>query len=230
MNPGKTEETIIANLQREIIGKSLTVHQFAQLTMFNDFQETYGEAADGMTCSLSSESAFASLRVEAKPKRQSGSYRSGSYGGEDPPVDIFPLPNLRGQGASITVNEAWKVWNSTLRDLDTDKWHKGLIAAKDLLKIQGHYSGWAGKWSRTYRCYREVGEDVNRRLANNDGMSAIEITGRLESIRLSIQSRTSTSIRWLVDGLRSAKGQEPFVERKHVIDISRWGPCDELNL
>jgi hypothetical protein len=59
-----------------------------------------------------------------------------------------------------------------------------------------------------------------RRLAKNDGMSAIEITGRLESIRLSIQSRTSTSIRWLVDGLRSAKGQEPFVERKHVIDIS----------
>jgi hypothetical protein len=70
MNPGKTEETIIANLQREIIGKSLTVHQFAQLTMFNDFQETYGEAADGMTCSLPSESAIASLRVEAKPKRQ----------------------------------------------------------------------------------------------------------------------------------------------------------------
>jgi hypothetical protein len=92
------------------------------------------------------------------------------------------------------------IWNSTLRDLDV--WHLGLIAEKDLLKIQRSYDGWAGKWYGQYRYYREVGEEIDRRLANNEGEGEGVTVDRLNAVRQSILY--SPTIHGLADGLRAA--------------------------
>jgi hypothetical protein len=95
-----------------------------------------------------------------------------------------------------------------------DPWHKGLLADRE---GKSPRNAWAGKWFPKYRYYREVREEVYRRLGKNDGLSEEDIVDRLELTRLSLKRQ---SIRGLVDGLRVAQGSEPFYKRKGVIDIS----------
>jgi hypothetical protein len=133
-----------------------------------------------------------------------------------PSSKLIPLPDFGDQGSSITVHDAWNAWNSTLRDLDA--WHIGLIANREDKSIKTNYGTWAGKWFLKYRYYGEIVVDVKRRLVLNDGLSVEDIIERLEFIRLS--SIRFQSIRGLIDGLRSERDLEPFINRSVAIDIS----------
>jgi hypothetical protein len=80
-----------------------------------------------------------SHEVRGSSPQRSNRSRTGPYGGEDPSSNLITIPYLGWGPSAITVNEAWNIWNSTLRELDA--WHLGLIAAKDRLKIQIFYRG-----------------------------------------------------------------------------------------
>lgn len=157
---------------------------------------------------------------EAKPKNQKLNpsldeeymtpCQRGYNGGNDPPSNLIPLLSI-DKGSSITVHEVWVVWNSTLRSLDD--WHKGLIAETEGSNI---HALWARKWYRTYRYYREIGEDVERNL----GKSVPEVTDRMDSYRLAFQIN---SIQGLFDIMRVARGKELFGEERKAVDPSHRG-------
>jgi hypothetical protein len=139
--------------------------------------------------------------------------RFKAYSGKDPLRNLIGLPGI---GRRYTVHAVWTVWNSTLRNLDV--WHKGLTAAKYRLKIQPHYDGWAGTGFTKYRYFREIGEEIDRRLEVRDGLSVEYIVDRLDVVRLSIRPRSS--VQGLTKGLRNYRGFVPFAKRKVAIEIS----------
>jgi hypothetical protein len=149
------------------------------------------------------------------PARRGASNRTKLYGGKYPPSNLIPLPAL--ENGKVRINDVWSVWNSTLRNLDV--WHKGLIAAKYRMKFQSHYDGWAGSWFTKYRYFREIGVEIDERLAKNDGLSEDDLVDRLETVRQNIKH--NRSIQALVDGLRLERGSKPFnSKRKTGFDIS----------
>jgi hypothetical protein len=142
------------------------------------------------------------------------------YGGKNPPDNLIEIPSLGGRGScqpSLTVNDVWMVWNATLRNLD--HWHMALISDRNGISPRNLHKTWAGKWYIKYRYYREIGVEIDERLAKNDGLSEDDLVDRLETVRQNIKH--NRSIQALVDGLRLERGSKPFnSKRKTGFDIS----------
>jgi hypothetical protein len=118
------------------------------------------------------------------------------------------LPQLPLILSITTVREVWNIWNSTMR---------GCLQFDDagIRKVKSFYAGRAGNWFTKNRVYKEVGEEVERRV--KDGQRLDEAINQLEVIRWYIPYH---SVQSLVDGLRHARGDKPLNnKRKTVIDI-----------
>jgi hypothetical protein len=125
-------------------------------------------------------------------------------------INLIPLPS---PGYHAGVRDVWNVWNTKLRNLDSR--HRNLIEEKESLRIQYRYTDRTGRWFTKYRVYKEVGEEIDRRM--KDGQRLDEAIDQLDLIRWSIPYH---SIQRLVDGLRHARGDTPFNKKiKNVIDI-----------
>jgi hypothetical protein len=146
-------------------------------------------------------------------RRSTGKSRNSGEG----PINLIRISTPEYH---TTVRFVWNAWNTALREDDLDDFHRDLIASKDHLSIQPQYYGWAGIWFTKYRFYKEIGEEIDRRM--KDGQSLDSIINRLEFIRLSIRWPSQPTINSLVEGLRHARGEKPFnKQRKKAVDIRR---------
>lgn len=131
----------------------------------------------------------------AKEGHVKSSPRKGPYGGNaTPPSNLIFLPGL-GRGNGLPLRVIWGIWNTKLRDLDP--WHLGLIADRRVKAYTTNEKTWAGKWYQKHRYYKEIGEEIYRRIVKGKGKSVEEIIDRLEFIRKSIPMQY---IHGLVDG------------------------------
>jgi hypothetical protein len=123
----------------------------------------------------------------------------------------LPSPSRGGPNGPSTVPSVWKVWNEQLRNPDV--FHTELIE-RYRNKLNAGRSGrnWAEKWIMKYRYYKVLGEEIDRRLAKNDGKSLDSIVTRLEFIRLSIFDRKT--IKALSEGIRIARGEDPIIPKR----------------
>jgi hypothetical protein len=74
-------------------------------------------------------------------------------------------------------------------------------------------TGWEQKWFLKYRYYKEIGEEIDGRMRNVKNVD--QIIKRLDYIRKQIYGRRS--VKRLVEGIRKARGDKPFVES--MVDI-----------
>jgi hypothetical protein len=118
-------------------------------------------------------------------------------------------PSRGGPNGKATVLSVWTIWNEQLRN--PDPFHTALIKKyEDKLYVNGRSgTNLAEKWVIKYRYYKEIGKEIDRRLAKNYGKSLERIIGRLEFIRNNIYNRKT--VKALVDGICIARGEDPII-------------------
>jgi hypothetical protein len=143
------------------------------------------------------------------PLPNQSNFKSCSKFGKASPSCLISLayPNAR-----TTVLDVWNVWVKRLSSGPLDDFHQDLAS-------KAYYMGWEGKWAAKYRFFEEIGDEIERRMKRrmNAGKSVLEIINRLDTIRRNMT--TCPTIQGLVDGLRVARGDDPYIHRKMKIDL-----------
>jgi hypothetical protein len=126
-------------------------------------------------------------------------------------IDL-PSPSKSGNTGKATVRSVWTVWNKQLRN--PDAFHTALITAliekygDDGSGIYRDGKDWEQKWFIKYHYYKEIGQEIERRLAKKDGKTVDQIIDRLDKIRESIYNLKT--VKALVEGIRNARGEDPI--------------------
>jgi hypothetical protein len=152
------------------------------------------------------------LNADNEAKRRRVSYPSREAQApatQEAPSFLIELqdPSRGGPNGKATVRSVWTVWDEQLRNLDP--FHTALIEKYDDKLYDYNGKNLAEKWVIKYRYHKEIGEEIDRRMAKNDGKSVDQIIARLEKILLSIKNRKT--VKALVEGIRNARGEDPLI-------------------
>jgi hypothetical protein len=136
---------------------------------------------------------------------------------KEPPMSLIELQHTsKGGSNEATVLNVWKVWNEQLRT--PEQYHAALIEKYDGSRLHGPSGsgkGWEEQWFAKYRYYKELGEEIDKRV--KDGKSLEEVIARLEVIRMSIYNLKS--VKALVEGIRIARDEMPFVPARNGQEV-----------
>jgi hypothetical protein len=119
------------------------------------------------------------------------------------PDRLIRLPEIGRGIEGITVREMWNVYKSKLRHLDL--WHRNLIKEKEKNTLTSNYKNWAGKWFIKYQNYREIGEEIERRMKES-GKDEKDTVKELADIKID----TIMTIHSLVTRIRAQRGEKHF--------------------